>query len=174
VNLTRLALVPAAALALAACSAPEYRSPQYSTPSYHATCTDSRGYVLADWRCSNNASGARWSYQSYSDYQRNLRTPGYYTVGRRCTCGTTVAPKGANGKPVGIQYADRKDVTVFKDGKQVGKPVKLNQDANRVSQTSKNVGNESKRDGARTPSYGSFQPKKSSSNRSSSSTSRRK
>jgi hypothetical protein len=157
-TLITLALPTIAALTIGACGSPRYDT--VSSPSYHATCTDQFGRVLADWACDRHSTGARWSYEPYSTYQRNLRTPGYYSVGRQCTCGTTTQPRGANGKPVGVQYADKKTVTVFKNGKQVGSPVKLNQDANRISQTSKQVSSETRRDSARKPSWGSYQPKK--------------
>lgn len=117
---------------LAGCSTTGY-NPQHTT-TYHATCTDQYGRILADWRCDQHRSGSRWEYEPYATYQQHLRSNrSYYTVGRACTCGTTTQPKSVGGKPVGVQYANRKTVTVFKNGKQAGSPVKLNQDAKKAS-----------------------------------------
>lgn len=130
-RLTRTALIATLAVAVLAGCTPHGST---ASPNYHATCTDRYGRILADWRCDQHRSGSYWEYEPYSTYSSHLRSNrSYYVVGRACTCGTTTQPKSVGGKPVGVQYSTRKTVTVFKNGKQVGSPVKLNQDAKKAS-----------------------------------------
>lgn len=169
-SILKPAAVIGAAVVVAACGAPRggYSSgyDYDSTPTYHATCQDRAGRILAEWRCEQRYSGSAWAYEPYGTYQQHLRSnPSYYSAGRSCTCGTRTQPKLA-GKPVAVQYAGKQTVSVFKDGKQVGSPVKLNQDAKKAS----TITGESRRDAARRPSFGSYSrttSKSSSVNRSS-------